>query len=280
MASPEWRTSLGWSRGQLGAFVTLWLAAVASSGLYAVLAEREYRVDLVLAPVEEDDLAAAVGGLAAPLSGLAALVGAPGGERAEVAVATLVGRQFTEAYVAEQQLLPRMFPDRWDAGAKRWRGSPPTTADAYWQLEKGGVRTLLRDRRTGLITLRFEHADRELLAEMAIGMVDRLNRQLREREAKDATDSIRFLTEELNSHQQVEIRASIYRLIEAQLKRRMLSSVRQEFALRVVDFAGAPPEDDSVWPRPTLIVCMGVVLGGIAAALVLFAYRAAREFSR
>jgi uncharacterized protein involved in exopolysaccharide biosynthesis len=260
--------SLAWDRRQWLAFLLVLSSVTAVSVAYVVLSPRTYRVEAILAPVEKDEVSAAIGGLSAPLSSLAALVGTPSGGSSEVAIAMLTGREFTEDFVRTRNLLPRLFPERWNARTNSWSGEAPTPADAYHRITDDGVRTVLRDRKSGLITLRLEHVDRELIAEMATGMVSQVNKNLRAIETREATRSVEFLTSELEREPQVEIRESINRLIEAQLKRRMLASVRPDFALRTVDFAGSPPASDYVWPRPVLIVGFALCVGaGVAAAV-------------
>ena len=83
-----------------------------------------------------------------------------------------------------------------------------------------------------------------------------------------------FLEKELASTDLVEARAAINRLIEEQIKQRMLASVSQEYAFRTVGRALPPDADDFVSPRRLLLVVGGTALGfalGSALALVLAA---------
>lgn len=262
------------SRRDWAAIALVWIATVAASLAYLSTANRIYRVDVILATVEQDDFSAALGGLPSQLSSLAEIVGTGSGSNSEIALATLSGRAFTESFVREQNLLPRLFPDRWNDQAKAWKGRAPTPSDSYRLVEHGGVRQVIRDRRSGLITLRLEHSDRELIATMATGMVSRVNDILRMKAAHDATASIQYLSHELESQPLVEVRASINRLIEAQIKRRMLAHVQTDYALAIVDFAGVPDESDNVRPRRVLIVANAAVVGLIlgVAAIVLPPY--------
>jgi len=265
-----WRKRLA-----LGAIV--WLVAVGLGVTYAIRSDRVYRVDVILAPVHQGDLV--MSGMPSQLGALASLagVGTALGDESEVAVATMTGRQFTESLVREENLLPRLFSERWDEGAKRWRGRPPTASDAYRLLERGGVRKLLRDRRTGLLTLRFEHPNRQLLVDLARLSVARTNEVLRRRATKEATASIEYLTKELNRQPLVEVRTSIHRLIESQVKRRMLAEVRSDFALATVDFAGKPDEGDFVRPRRVMIVATAALIGLILALAMGLAPTMLRE---
>jgi uncharacterized protein involved in exopolysaccharide biosynthesis len=58
------------------------------------------------------------------------------------------------------------------------------------------------------------------------------------------------------------MREAIPRLMEAQIKQRMLANVLHEYAFRVVDSAMPPDKADRIRPNKPLLVAAGVFGGG------------------
>ena len=109
------------------------VVAAAAFVLAALLITPVYRSAVVSLPVTADE--AGMGGLGSALgqlSGLASLAGIQlGGEssRLEEALAVLRSRQFTEKFIADEQLMPQLFPRKWDAREKRWTVVSRESAD-------------------------------------------------------------------------------------------------------------------------------------------------------
>ncbi len=59
----------------------------------------------------------------------------------------------------------------------------------------------------------------------------------------------------------MEARDAISRLMEAQVKQRMLANVTQDYSFRVVDRAIPPDKDDPISPQKALLLVSGVLLG-------------------
>jgi LPS O-antigen subunit length determinant protein (WzzB/FepE family) len=78
---------------------------------------------------------------------------------------------------------------------------------------------------------------------------------------------MRFLEKELQSSSTVEARDAISRLIEAQVKERMLANVTPDYSFRVVDKAIPADRDDPVKPQKALLIAVGVLLGLVVGLL-------------
>jgi LPS O-antigen subunit length determinant protein (WzzB/FepE family) len=78
---------------------------------------------------------------------------------------------------------------------------------------------------------------------------------------EQATKSKQYLDDELAKTSTLEVRESMYRLIEAQVQTIMLAQVRENYAFKVIDKARVPDRDDYVRPRRLIIVLAGAVLG-------------------
>ena len=95
---------------------------------------------------------------------------------------------------------------------------------------------------------------------------------MRDRAIANTQLSVGYLEKELESTSTIETRQAINRLIEAQINQRMVASVTQEYAFRVVDRALPPDPDDSVGPSKLTLVALGPIIGfafGVFAVLVV-----------
>jgi len=237
-----------------------------------------YRATVVLASAsaernsESSNLSSALG----QLGNLASLAGISVGNNdaaTEESLAVFRSRELTERFINENKLMPELFASKWDAKNGRWavdEKHQPTPAKAYHYFDKS-VRTIAKDKKTGLVTLQIEWKDRNEAAVWANELVQRLNAEMRDRAISKADASLGYLEKELARTPEVGMREAIYRLIEGQVRQRMLADVTEEYAFRVVDRAMAPDADDPVWPRKALLLAAGPFLGlltGIALAVI------------
>ena len=260
-----------------------WIVAVivlstSAFAAYAFLTTPVYRATTVLVPASTDQggLAGSLGGALGSLGGLASLAGinfSNTGAETEESLAVLRSREFTEAFIRDKQILPLLFEDAWDPATKNWKNpaKPPTLARAYKSFN-AGVRSISQDRRTGLVTMTIDWRDRQLAAEWANELVARLNSEMRARAIAKSSASVGFLEQELQKTPLLGTQEAINRLIEAQIKQRMVASVTHEYAFRVVDRAMLPDLSDKVRPKRLVLLLMGPLVGmfvGVGAVLVL-----------
>jgi uncharacterized protein involved in exopolysaccharide biosynthesis len=238
-----------------------------------------YRATVVLVAVEAEragmsgNLNTALG----QLGGLASLAGInlnAGGSGKEEALAVLRSREFTEAFINDHGLMPELFAEKWDAERRAWRpdkGEPPTPAKAYQLFDS--IRTIVQDRRTGLIIVQIDWKDREKAALWANELVNRINAEMRRRAIATANASVGYLEKEIESTSIVTTREAISRLMEAQIRQRMLANVNHQYSFRIVDKAMAPDVDDRVRPQRLLLLVAGAVIGTVVGVggVLLFA---------
>ena len=258
----------------LASTVLFTIAAV----IYALSGERIYRATTVLAPQEANSQANAMASLLGQASGLAALVGINVGAQTsnvEEALAVLRSREFTMRFMNDEKIVPKIFRDDWDKGAQQWKAGvkPPTSSRAF-KIFDSEMRQIVQNRKTGLVSLHIDWTSREEAARWANLLVQRLNDEMRQRAINDANVSLRYLEKELEANATVEVRQSINRLIEAQIKQRMLANVNQEYAFRVIDQAVVPEIDEAIRPQRRKIVIVGALLGMLlgGVTMVLFDY--------
>lgn len=234
-----------------------------------------YEATVVLIPANTERSIEQLGSTLGQLGGIASLAGLNLGSRGtetEEALAVLRSRQFTEGFIDDAHLMPLLFANRWDAEHDRWKGPPdkqPTPAKAYKYFDKK-VRTIVQDKKTGLVTLQIDWKNRAEAARWANELARRLNEEMRDRSIKKAESSLGYLEHELENTTAVATREAIGRLIESQVKQRMVAHVTQEYAFRIVDKAMAPDADDPVKPKKAVLIALGFGLGWIVAAAWIF----------
>ncbi len=209
------------------------------------------------------------------LSGLAGLAGLNFGQmdRTQEVIAVLQSRDLAERFINEQELKPLFFADRWDEQRQTWSADveAPTDEDAYLYFDQR-VRSIAEDRRTGLVSLSVTWRDPEAAAAWANDFVALGNSQLRDRAIREAQRSLAFLERELERSAQVELRQSLYELMEAQKKQEMLANVREGFAFRLIDSARPSDPERHIFPSRPLFAVAGILLGG-GLGLVLGLWR-------
>ena len=237
-----------------------------------------YRATALLVPASGDrnNMNGVLNSALGQFGGIAALAGigtGAGDLETEEALAVLRSRQFTEQFIDEVKLMPVLFESRWDRAAKDWRPSdngPPTKAMAYKRFND--IRNIIQDKKTGLISLQIDWTDRTQAAAWANELVDRLNAVMRARAIRQADTSLSYLEKELEATGTIATREAISRLIEAQIKQRMLANVTQEYAFRVVDRAIAPDASDPVRPKKLLLFLLGPFVGFALAVVGILAF--------
>tara|TARA_R110002096_G_scaffold6305_4_gene29267 strand:- start:29000 stop:30040 length:1041 start_codon:yes stop_codon:yes gene_type:complete len=276
-----WRFIWGFRR----LIATFTLLAAIPSILYAVMAEPKYRSEIVVAPIQAADQQGGLEALASQFGGVASLVGLNfgGGAQKDQAIAVLKSRAFTEQFFQDYDIVPLLFSEDWDEVNGRWSLDSaddfPTLSDAYKKFDQD-VRSIREDSITGLVTLSIDWVDREVAAEWANILVNRLNENLRQAAIEDATTNIDYLNAELERSSGIGLRQAIYNLIEQQIEIVMIANTRREFAFKVLDPAVPADIDDYVWPLRLVIVIFGVAVGflaGIGVALVLSASRSQKR---
>jgi uncharacterized protein involved in exopolysaccharide biosynthesis len=193
----------------------------------------------------------------------------------EEAVAVLLSRELGDAFISDENLAPLFFDRPWASFLGRWTGTtgePPTEQDAF-EFFSNSVRRVIRDERTGFISLQITWRDPEVAAAWANELVGRLNARLRERAIERANASLQALEEALAVVTLTDARQALNSLVERQLNERLLASISDEYAFRIIDHALPPDKNDVVWPRTLLMLIVGTSVGFLVGlTLVMVAY--------
>lgn len=231
-----------------------------------------YRAEALLVPAANES-GNRVGVMSGQLGGLASLTGIDIGDRGgstDEAIAIMRSRDFTNNFIVEENILPILFKDKWDANNNSWKNKKdlPSLWDAYKIFNP--VRKVHKDKKTGLVTVAIEWTDPKQAADWVSKIIYRINNQFRQQAIIDAEKSIQYLQSELLKTSVIEVKQSIYKMVEAQTKNKMLANTQQEYAFRVIDKAVVPEE--RIKPRRRNITIIGFVLGVLVAGFII-AYR-------
>lgn len=236
-----------------------------------------YMASVKFLPNESEDSNIALGAALSQLGGLAALAGLTGIASAsdQESMALLRSRQFAERFMREQNLMPLLFSERWDAAAGSWRKdlapSDVPTMDDAWERFDRQIRRIHQDNRTRLVTLDILWKDRVAAARWANDLVEMANLEMRRRALMRADATVGALERELDKTSSVELRKAIFAMMEAQIRRRVLAETRQDFAFVVVDRATVPDADRIHRPRRMVLTLVSLVAGVLLAAVVIVA---------
>jgi uncharacterized protein involved in exopolysaccharide biosynthesis len=238
--------------------------------VYVVTARPIYRAEALVQIRQEAPGSANLHALTAQLGGLSDLAYLSGGSSNErsLALATLKSRILLQELIRERNLLPALFPDRWDTNKIFGQTSgPPTLWHGYKKFTRD-ILSVSEEKKTGLVTIAVEWHDGLVAAEWAADIIARTNRLLRDRAVSEGERNLSFLENYREKTSLVEIQRAIHGLVEAELKKLMLAKARDEYALKIVDPPQAPSQP--TWPLRTLIISLGFLFSlGISLAVVL-----------
>jgi uncharacterized protein involved in exopolysaccharide biosynthesis len=242
---------------------------------YAFFATPIYRATAVLAQVNIDrggsgSMSSALG----QLGDLASLAGVnidPKDKYIDEAIEVLKSREFLQRFIADFDLLPRFFSSKWDHDAKRWKvaeSKQPTPWKGY-RFFTQQIFGVDKDKKTGLISVRIDWKNREEAAKWANELVDRVNAEMRARAIATAQSAAAYLEKEREATSFAETRTSINRLIEIQIRQKMLATVNPDFIFRTVDRALPADVDDVLKPKKLVLICIGAFLGILLSCIAL-----------
>ena len=252
----------------------VFLVTVLSTTAVAFLMTPVYRSEALLVPAKEDQSS---GGLSAKLGGLAGLAGlagitlpGAGSGTTQQAIKLLESRGFLAEFIRRHDLLTVLFPGDWDPKAQRWT----VAADRVPTLDDGVERFRRKvlnvdDSAGSTIRVVVDWTDRETAAQWANDLVATLNERMRQRAIEESRNSLEYLNKQLGETTTLEVRQSIYRLMEEQLNKAMLANVRREYVFEVLDPAVPADADRPQRPRKHILISVGLLLGLALAALAV-----------
>jgi len=248
-------------------------------GLFGMLREKTYEATVTISPVSEEASSGRMGGLgalAAQYSGLASLAGIslPGSGSKQESVAVLQSELLTSSYIRDNNLLPLLFEKQWDPATKQWKVSSKKKTPTLWkgnQFFRKRVRSLVDDKKTGMVVMSIRWKDPGVAAKWANDLVKLTNDYLREKAIRESERNIAYLSDQARKTTLVEARKAIYSLLEDEINKSMLARGREEYALKVIDPA-YPPERPASYGG-LFLAMFGFAFGTFLAIFWIFGKR-------
>lgn len=225
----------------------------------------------------------AQGSAAGALSGLSFLTGHSTTSRKDTAVALLDARTTLQNFIVQNNLLPVLFQNRWDAETGKWKdgAKPPTLEDGYLTL-KAHVK-IEQDTVAGLIKLNVTWRNSDIAARWCNGLMKVTNDTMQSNAVQRSDRMISYLNPELDRIQNQEVRTNVASLIQEQIKAKVLAKSNNNYALEVIDPA-LPTTAKSSLGKGVLTV-IGIFFGLVVSIPLTFfleamAVRRARRTTR
>jgi len=224
------------------------------TGLFTVIAivlcfilPPTYKTETTLMPLGGKS----TGGLSSLLSSLPISVPIPTGSESGITVeAVLKSRILRERVIKDLNLLPKLFPDKWDPEKKQWilegeEDTPPTILDGAEVLDK--LISVSTDKKTGVITLSVEFKkDPKLAYDIANAILKEADTILNEKSFSLARKYRMYIEKQLKiAREKLQKMEEIYkeRKINIPSIYDMIESLRFLFRFFIVMLATVPESD-------------------------------------
>lgn len=268
-----------WRDRRLIAAITL--ASTLATTVTSFLLPPEYKATIVLSPVlqraDSSSRVGALGALASEMGGLAALagLGSPGEMAKNEAIEVLQSEALTEKYIADNNLLPILYKNKWDPRRHAWKVSDPKEVPTLWKANRyfdRSIRKITTSVKTGLVSMTITWTDPVMAAKWANDLVRLTNDYLRNKAIAETERNIAYLNAQAAKTTMLEARQAIFSVLRNEIDREMLARGSEEYAFKVLDPAATPELPSS--PVKQLWVAAGL-LGGLFLGLTFSFLRTA-----
>jgi uncharacterized protein involved in exopolysaccharide biosynthesis len=262
-------------------FMVLWkhkwliIGLVFLAGLAAVFFSLRmtniYRSEATIIPRQEEKSATppsiailrGLGGIAEELAGLGS-----GGSLDKFEV-VLKSRYLSQRIVDKYKPMPRLFEEEWDSEKKAWLINPaPTFQDGYNALM--GMLTISRNRKSDVMTIKFDNKDPNFAKEMADHYLTELSETLREETLKDAKENQRFLRRQLEQTPDALMKEKISAMLAREIEKEIFARAQTYYSFQVLDPPFVPDLDKKVKPKRALICILSVTVAFFVAVFLAF----------
>lgn len=254
------------------------------AGLYIAVSKPDIYMSEVLLSPSNDANSSSLNGLTSQLSGLSTLVGfSMGGSKVDQAllnIEVLKSRHFITNFIEKHDLAVKLMAAKsWDIHknilsydeklynpkTEKWvrevsfpKQPKPSTQELYKTFMKDNL-VITRDAETGLLTVAVKHYSPYIAQQILADLVYAINTELRQRALKEADLSIQYLESALNDTDLSHSIRILYELIETQQNEKMLASVKDDYAFKIIDPAIVP--EKKYGPSRPLIIVLAMMLG-------------------
>ena len=161
-------------------------------------------------------------------------------------------------------------PEIYDESSSKWvrevrfpKTNPPSIQEAYKTFND--MFDLMVDKRTGLVSVTFEHQSPYVAEQMLSWIISDVNSYIRDNEKKVAEDSLVYLQEKIQTTNITEIRRALSLIIQDQINTIMLAEVSDEYAFKVIE--DPVVEENKIAPNRALTCILISIVGGILSVI-------------
>lgn len=271
--------------------IAITVAFAVLSVFVALSIPNTYTAQAKLVPTEESE-GGGLASLARQFGSVASLAGVnlggtqPGKDKVLIALETLKSRKFSQYFIEKYNLrAPLMAADDWDyisrelsydddiydAETGTWVRDvdPPATPEpSDWEAHEVFNKRLLvkQDEMTDIVHIGFTHESPILAKQWVDWLILEINELIRQSDIEESQLSIAFLEEQIQETELAEMRDVFYQLIQSEMQKSMLASVREEYVFSVIDPAVEPEQKSG--PNRPLICFVITLLGGLIALVI------------
>jgi uncharacterized protein involved in exopolysaccharide biosynthesis len=216
-------------------------------------------------------LPGALGGLGAMVAGEFGFGGGGSLEKLEVLSKS---RALSSRVIEKYNLMPILFPKKWDVAKKAWiskgpKDKPPTLQDGINILQKSLLK-VNRDKKNNTITIMFEHPDPETVKNIVDYYLTELSETLREEVLKDSKDNRHFFNQQIERTSDALLREKIYTLLAREIEKETFALAQKYYGFVILDPPVVPDIDKKLKPKRALICILSVVVAFFAAIFLSF----------
>lgn len=259
-----------------------------ASVFYALSLPNIYKSEALLMPNNQDVQQSGLGALAGQFGGLASLAGINLGggstDKTGYALEVLKSRDFLYQFIRDNNLKAAIMAvngwdresntfiykeDDYDIKSKTWIREvkapfkpEPSLIETYENFLKENL-SVSQDKETGMVKLSINHYSPYLAKELVEKLISAINHTIKQQDMAEASKSIQYFEKELETTNIAGAQTMFYQLIEQQQQTLMLTKVRDDYVLKVVDRPIVAEKKDK--PKRGLIIVVVTLLGGVFA---------------
>ena len=263
-----------------------------ASVFYALSLPNIYKSEALLMPNSQEQSGGGLGALAGQFGGLASLaginLGGGGTDKTGYALEVLKSREFIYKFLQDNDLkLAIMATDGWNRETdtftfdeddynqetKTWVRKvkapfkpEPSLQETYEEFIKENL-AVSQDKETGMVKLAINHYSPYLAKDLVDKLTKAINSTIKQQDMAEATKSIQYFEQELHNTNVAGAQTMFYQLIEQQQQTLMLTKIRDDYVLKIVDRAVVAELKSK--PKRALICVLGTLLGGMLSVLIV-----------
>ncbi len=249
--------------------ISLTILAASLSVVITLLMPNIYQSEAVLIPREKSkgpklDMFGALGGMVASEFGIG------GGGSIEEMQSVLKSKSLIIGLIKEKNLLPELFPDKWDKKSRQWKEpeNAPTLQDGYKALMN--ILHLNNDKKLGTFTVAVQHKDPVFAKKLVEWLIYRLSETLRQRTLNDARENIKFFQKQIKETTDPLLKEKLYASLAKEMERQTFAMAQKYYGFKVLDPPIVPDKDKKVRPKRSLICIVSTISAFLISIFFVF----------